>query len=106
MRVKNLMRNDAGVWEGYDDLIKYLSSIAVLNKFGAVSLDYSSVQAELAAVNQVVQQYGYPINIGIVDDVDAAIAEYRKQLKAAGIDRLLAVVSQQMEAYYLKNGIN
>lgn len=106
MRVKNLMRNDAGVWEGYDDLIKYLSSIAVLNKFGAVSLDYSSVQAELAAVNQVVQQYGYPINIGIVDDVDAAIAVYRKQLKAAGIDRLLAVVSQQMEAYYLKNGIN
>lgn len=106
MRVKNLMRNDAGVWEGYTDLIEWLSSVAVLNKFGSVSLDYSSVQAELAAVNQVVQQYGYPINIGIVDNVDTAITEYRKQLKAAGIERLLEAVTQQMEAYYQKNGIN
>lgn len=106
MRVKNLMRNEAGVWKGYEGLIDWLSSIETLNKFGAVSLDYSNVQAELAAVNQVVQQYGYPINIGIVDNVDAAIAEYRKQLKVAGIDRLLEVVAQQMEAYYKKNGIN
>jgi putative aldouronate transport system substrate-binding protein len=106
MRVKPLMRNEAGIWKGYEGLIDWLSSIAVLNKFGAVSLNYSNVQAELAAVNQVVQQYGYPINIGIVDDVDTAIEEYRKQLKAAGIDRLLEAVSQQMEDYYKKNGIN
>ncbi len=106
MRVKNLMRNDAGVWKGFDDLVNWLSSIATLNKFGAVSLDYSDVQAEQAAVNQVVQQYGHPINIGLVDDVEAAIEEYRKQLKAAGIDRLVEVVSQQMEDYYNKNGIN
>ena len=106
MRVSNLMRNDDGVWELYPALMDHLRSIAVLNKFGSVSLDYTSVQAELAAVNQVVQQYGLPINIGIVEDVDAAIAEYRKQLKAAGIDRLLEVVSAQMEEYYKKNGLN
>lgn len=106
MRVSNLMRNDDGVWEGYEPLLDYLKSVEVLNKFGSASLDYSNVQAELAAVNQVVQQYGYPINIGIVDDVDAAIAEYRKQLQAAGIDKLLAEVSAQMEAYYTRNNIN
>lgn len=106
MRVRNLMRNDDGIWEGYDDLMNYLKSVEVLNKFGSVSLDYSDVQVELAAVNQVVQQYGLPINIGIVEDVDSAIAEYRKQLKAAGIDKLLAEVSRQMEAYYEANGIN
>ena len=106
MRVKKLMRNDAGIWEGYEGLIDWLTSIAVLNKFGAVSINYSEVQAELAAVNQVVQQYGHPINIGIVSNVDVAIGEYRKQLKAAGIDRLLDAVSQQMKAYYVRNGIN
>ncbi len=105
MRVRNLMRNDAGIWEGYEDLLDYLKSVEVSNKFGAVTIDYSNVQAELAAVNQVVQQYGYPINIGIVEDVDAAIKEYRNQLKAAGIDVLLAEVTSQMEAYYLKNSI-
>ena len=106
MRVKNLMRNDADVWSGYEPLIDWLSSISVLNKFGSASIDYSEVQAELAAVNQVVQQYGYPINIGIVDNVDDAIKEYRKQLKSAGIDRLLSAVSEQMEEYYKRNGIN
>jgi len=106
MRVQTLMRNDEGVWDGYDDLIARLQSIAVLNKFGAVSIDYSDVQAELAAVNQVVKQYGHPINIGIVDNVDAAIAEYRRQLKTAGIDRLLGAVSEQMEQYYIRNAIH
>lgn len=105
MRVQNLMRNDVGVWDGYDDLIAYLQSIEVDNKFGAASIDYTAVQSELAAVNQVVQQYGYPINIGIVDDVDAAIAEYREQLELAGIDRLVEEVSRQMEEYYARNGI-
>ena len=99
------MRNDAGIWEGYEDLMDYLKSVEVSNKFGSVTIDYSNVQAELAAVNQVVQQYGYPINIGIVEDVDAAIEEYRSQLKAAGIDVLLAEVASQMEAYYAKNNI-
>ena len=93
------------MWEGYEPLLAYLKSVEVLNKFGSASLDYTNVQAELAAVNQVVQQYGYPINIGIVDDVDAAIAEYRKQLTAAGIDKLLAEVSAQMEDYYARNNI-
>ncbi|MGI6225867.1 MAG: extracellular solute-binding protein [Peptococcales bacterium] len=106
MRVSNLMRNDADVWEGYPALMDYLKSIAVLNKFGSVSLDYTAVQPELAAVNQVVQQYGLPINIGIVEDVDTAIAEYRKQLKAAGVERLLKEVSRQMEDYYKRNNIN
>lgn len=105
MRVSKLMRNDEGVWEGYNALLEQLGKIEVSNKFGSVALDYTDVQAELAAVNQVVQQYGYAINIGIVEDVDAAIEEYRNQLKAAGIDRLLEVVSEQMEAYYLNNGI-
>lgn len=105
MRVQDLMRNDAGVWEGYDGLMAHLEELEVPNKFGAVSIDYTAVQSELAAVNQVVQQYGHPINIGIVDDVDAAIAEYREQLKAAGIDRLLEEVARQMEAYYQENGI-
>jgi putative aldouronate transport system substrate-binding protein len=106
MRFQSLMRSEAGVWEGYADLLSHLKSLETLNKFAAVSLDYSDVQAELAAVNQVVQQYGYPINVGIVDDVDAAIAEYRSQLKTAGIDRLLEAVAKQMEEYYKKNGIN
>ena len=105
MRVKPLMRQDAGGWEGYDALIKQLEAIEKPNKFGAVALDYTRVSAELAAVNQVVQQYGAPINIGIVNDVDKAVEEYREQLKAAGIDKLLEEVTAQLKAYYADKGI-
>lgn len=105
MRVKGLMREDAGVWVGYQPLLNQLNSMSVPNKFGAVVLDYTNVQAELAAVNQVVQQYGMPINVGIVDDVDAAVEEYRAQLESAGIDRLVEAVKAQMLAYYEANGI-
>ena len=105
MRVKDLMRFDVGGWEGYDALIKHLQEIEVPNKFGAVALDYTNVSAELAAVTQVVQQYGSPLNIGIVNDVDEAIEEYRSQLKTAGVDKLLAEVTAQMNAYYEANGI-
>ena len=105
MRVKGLIREDAGVWEGYQPLLNQLNSMSVPNKFGAVVLDYTNVQAELAAVNQVVQQYGMPINVGIVDDVDAAVEEYRAQLESAGIDRLVEEVKAQMLAYYEANGI-
>lgn len=105
MRVSTLMRNDADVWSGYPDLVAKLESMEKPNKFGTATLDYTAVQAELAAVTQVIQQYGYPINVGIVDDVDKAVEEYRNQLKAAGIDKLLSVVSEQMEAYYTANNI-
>ena len=105
MRVSTLKRNDADVWSGYPDLVAKLESMEKPNKFGTATLDYTAVQAELAAVTQVIQQYGYPINVGIVDDVDKAVEEYRNQLKAAGIDKLLSVVSEQMEAYYTANNI-
>lgn len=105
MRVKDLMRSDVGVWEGYADLVSHLQEIEVTNKFGAVALDYTNVSAELAAVTQVVQQYGSPLNIGIVNDVDKAIEEYRSQLKTAGVDKLLEEVTAQMKAYYEANGI-
>lgn len=106
MRVRPLMRDDAGQWEGYDELMKTLKGMSVVNKFGPVALDYSNVQAELAAVTQVVQQYGAPINIGIVSDVDAAVEEYRSQLEAAGIEKLVEEVKTQMLAYYTENNIN
>lgn len=57
------------------------------------------MQAELAAVNQVMQQYGAPINVGLVDDVDAAIAEYRAKLTTAGVEKLVDAIREQTVAY-------
>ena len=99
MRMENLMRSHMTQWAGLEPPMEKIRSISVPNRYGAIALDYAPVQAELAAVNQVVQQYGTPINVGLVDDVDAAIEEYRQKLKDAGIDKLVDYVQQTVTAY-------
>lgn len=45
------------------------------------------------------QQYGAPINVGLVSDVDAAIAEYRAKLTTAGVEKLIDAIREQTIAY-------
>jgi putative aldouronate transport system substrate-binding protein len=99
MRVDSMNRVKNNAWQGTDALMAHLKEIAVENKYGSVIVDYSSVQPELAAVNQVMQQYGAPINVGLVDDVDAAVAEYRQKLTEAGVEKLLACIQDQVLIY-------
>lgn len=102
MRVESFMRDNVTQWEGLEPLMEEIRSISVPNIYGPIALDYTPVQAELAAVNQVMQQYGTPINVGLVDDVDAAIAEYRQKLKEAGIEKLVEYVQENVTAYFEK----
>ncbi len=99
MRVDSMNRVNVNAWAGANELQESFRKIGRQNKYGTVIIDYSSVQAELAAVNQVMQQYGTPINVGLVDDVDAAIAEYRAKLTTAGVEKLVDAIREQTVAY-------
>ena len=99
MRVDSMNRDNVNTWPGTAELQETFKQIGVANKYGTVIIDYSSVQPELAAVTQVMQQYGAPINVGLVDDVDAAIEEYRAKLQSAGVDKLVEVIREQTMAY-------
>lgn len=99
MRVDSMNRVNVNAWAGANELQESFRKIGRQNKYGTVIIDYSSVQAELAAVNQVMQQYGAPINVGLVDDVDAAIAEYRAKLTTAGVEKLVDAIREQTVAY-------
>lgn len=99
MRVDSMNRVNVNAWAGANELQESFRKIGRQNKYGTVIIDYSSVQAELAAVNQVMQQYGAPINVGLVDDVDAAIAEYRAKLTTAGVEKLVDAIREQTVSY-------
>ena len=45
-------------------------------------------------------QYGVPLLLGKVEDVEAKVAEYRDMLKMAGIDTVIAEVEAQLAAYF------
>ncbi len=105
-RVESMERvKRAGGWAGFDALLQEFKAESKPNIFAPIMMDYDPVKSQLAAVNSVVQQYGLPLMMGLVPDVDKALANYRKKLEAAGVNDVLAYVKQQANAYYDEKGI-
>ena len=50
----------------------------------------------MSAVGNVVTQYGVPIDLGMVDDVEAAVKEYRTKLSEAGLDKIIEKCKEQV----------
>ena len=61
--------------------------------------DYESYSAERTAVSNVMRQYLAPIQAGLVDDVDAAVAEFRDKVQAAGLDACREGFEKQWHEY-------
>jgi putative aldouronate transport system substrate-binding protein len=95
----------AGGWSGYDALLKEFKAESRPNIFAPIMMDYAPVKTQQAAVNTVVQQYGLPLMMGLVPDVDKALATYRQKLEEAGVNDLLEYVKKQAYAYYDEKGI-
>lgn len=70
--------------------------VAVDNPYVGFSFDSASVSAELSAIANVDAQLGLQILLGkTTQDPVEAVAEYRKQLEAAGIETLIEAVKAQ-----------
>lgn len=76
-----------------------LKSISYESPYVSVPFDASDISNEVAAVNQVNSQLGTQIMFGKVDDPEAAVEEYREQLKAAGIDTIVEEYNAQYKEY-------
>ena len=70
-----------------------------VNISGGFSEDYTEYQAERTAVMNVVAQYLVPIQAGLVEDVDAAIAEFQQKVMDAGLEVCRENYKAQWEAY-------
>ena len=70
-----------------------------VNIFDGFSENYESYSAERAAVSNVMSQYLAPLEAGLVDDVDAAVEEFRNKMKEAGIDKCREEYTKQWVAY-------
>ncbi|WP_313131880.1 ABC transporter substrate-binding protein [Anaerocolumna sp.] len=63
------------------------------------SFDSSKVSTELSAISNVNSTLGIQLMLGKTDNVEAAIEEYRNQLKRAGIDTVIEEVNSQLESF-------
>lgn len=76
------------------------SKVAIDDPFVGFSFDSTKINTELSAIANVDSQLGIQILLGKTSqDPKAAVAEYRKQLKAAGIDTVIKEVNDQWTAY-------
>lgn len=98
----------------YEDIINRLEKVRENTPFGAADIAGGFIehseeyQAEVAALGNVMMNYLAPLEAGLVDDVDEAIATFREKAKAAGIDKIHEKFKEQWAAYceeygYVKN---
>lgn len=99
------MKVEKGGWKGLDVLKEEFKPISKPDIFGPIYLDYAPVKTELAAVNQVFEQYGKPLMLGLTSDVDASLQTYRDKLKTAGVDKLLAYIQEEANKSFDERGI-
>ncbi|WP_336790295.1 DUF3502 domain-containing protein [Paenibacillus sp. MMO-177] len=92
-------------WTGYKPLKEKMASISKPNIFDGITMDYEPVKSQLAAVNSVVEQYGMPLMVGAVKDVDAALKTYQDKLKQAGVEALADYIKEQANKHFDEIGI-
>ncbi|MDR3121202.1 MAG: ABC transporter substrate-binding protein [Clostridiales bacterium] len=58
-----------------------------------------SVKTEIAARDALYVEFGTLLDYGVVDDVDAALAEYIQKQKDAGLDKIIEAIQPQVDAF-------
>ncbi|WP_027092802.1 ABC transporter substrate-binding protein [Cohnella thermotolerans] len=90
------------VWEGDSpDLWKQLQAFndsAVPSKALGFTFDQTPVKTEVAAVQNVLNQYKMALEWGTVDPAKV-LPEFRKKLKDAGIDKIIAEKQKQLDEW-------
>lgn len=73
---------------------------------GLFGFDDTNVKAEVTAVQNVFVEYYTPLLAGMVEDVDAGIEEFRKQLEVAGIEKVREEWLKQWYAFCEENNFD
>lgn len=94
--------------ESYDNIEKIfeeLDAYQTPDKYLGFAEDYTSYQAEKAALEQVEKQYLYPLYAGLVDDVEGGMKLFMEKAKQAGLEKIQAEFTKQWLAYVEESGI-
>lgn len=99
------IENPTALDEISDSLTKaWAANIKAPHAYDTFSFNTENVTTEIAAVSSVVEIYYTPLTVGLVDDVDAAIAEMKDKLEAAGVGEILEELNRQLEEYVASQG--
>ncbi len=103
-RVDKFEPVNASRWTGEDAYMKYLDGFAKPYLWGNFVFDQTPVSTEIAAMNNVATSMLNAISLGMAGDPKAAVADFRAQLKTAGIDKVIAEAQKQADAWKAATG--
>jgi putative aldouronate transport system substrate-binding protein len=96
------------VWKGWDPEFykkrKEASKNAVKSRALGFTFDPTPVKTELTAVSNIVNQYIFPLESGVVDP-DKILPEFISKLKSAGIYAIIAEKQRQLNLWAEENNI-
>jgi len=94
-----------GQWEGQAALQSAIEARVQPNILEGFIIDRTMIDVEYTALNNVRMEYGFPINVGAVNDVDVAMAEYIQRSKDAGLDICHDEIQRQLNAFLDAKGV-
>ena len=94
-------KTDVKLQEMFDkyDAIAKTTKFPNVNIYDGFAENYEDYTAERQAVSNVMRTYLAPLQAGLVDDVDAAVEEFRTKVKEAGLDTCREGFERQWAAY-------
>lgn len=98
-RNDDLEIEDVTWWSGWKDMVTEYDTFAYENPYEAVIIDKTSIEAQQAAMANVLSEYMPQLCAGKYEDPHAAIDEMREKLKAAGYDELKEAIQKNLEQY-------
>jgi putative aldouronate transport system substrate-binding protein len=85
----------AAIKKGFDDQIARSSNT---QKFRSFVMDTAPVETEFVNLTNAVREYWWPLELAYVD-INTGLAEYRRQMEIAGIERVKAELQRQLDRY-------
>jgi putative aldouronate transport system substrate-binding protein len=95
----------ADAWPTYYDRIAQDVALTKPSILAGFVLDTQPIQTQYTAINDAKTQYGNPLMIGLVPDVDAAYKTFLDQSKAAGLDACRDEIQKQLNAFLDSRGV-
>ncbi len=98
-RTEEFFRKGVDDWNKWESTVSELKGKSKQDPLDGFVFDTANVQAEVAAVAQVEEQYARPLESGLVGNVDTAYDTLMKKLRDAGIDKVKAEVDKQLKEF-------
>ena len=89
-------------WPSYDALMAEYDAVKIDYPYGKVVFNREPISVELDNLSNVFRTYAPAICFGKVEDPAAYVAEFRKALVDAGIEKVMTEVQSQIDAVYKK----